>query len=72
MNSKRAKMLRKVTLNKEINTAVKGLLGKMYRFIGTNISDRQVYKYLKHIDKNLTTTQKVRFSANKVEATLSV
>lgn len=71
MNSKRAKMLRKVAVEPEIKEAVKKYLSNLYRFTGSIITDKQVYKHLKRVDNTMNTKQKERFSANQVQATLS-
>jgi len=60
MNSKRAKILRKVA--------------KQFKDIGVyedHVSERAIYKQIKKADKKLNTVQKELYSADKIKATLS-
>jgi len=63
MNSKRAKMVRSVVKSKRINSDVKEILSRTHKFIGVQITDRHVYKYLKTLDKKLNSVQKGKLRA---------
>jgi hypothetical protein len=70
MNSKRAKVLRKMSENELLAEHTSEYLSTLHKFIGVSITRRHVYKYIKSVDKTLNTPQKELFNVNKIRATL--
>jgi len=70
MNSKRAKVIRKLAMQPEMNRSLKSMLSNTYKFTGVEVTDRHIYKYLKYVDNRLNVPMKEIFNVNQIRSTL--